>query len=194
MLILNKNSLLKRANEQFKYFLSLNLLDENTYLAGGVFRHIFDKNDVIVDFDIFFKDNSKHFVLKEQLEKLNAKNIFSCPEGKLFSYILNDLNIQLITEFNYDTVHDLLDSFDINACRFALYDEKFYLKKESIRDVKKKIITLNVINYPSATIKRIYKYISKEYMLLPSTLEFLVNDIYLKGAQSIPLNTRVYID
>ena len=190
----DKSLMLKRANNQFNKFIDLNLIDKNSYLAGGVFRHLFDKEDKIIDYDIFFKNEDGKTDIKEKLDKIGANNIFSCPNGKLFTYRYEDLKIQLITEFTYNNVFELVDSFDINACRFCYHENKFYFNKESIKDVKKKRITLHRADFPAATFNRIIKYKNKGYILPHDTLEWIVNDIWSKGVSGILLDTSVYID
>lgn len=181
------------ANKRLDPFI-LSLLNDKIWLAGGALRSAYNKTEDIVDYDLFF--SSKQFVepTKQKLEQKGYKKIFECPEGKLTTYCLNDIKVQCITEFYYSQQFNLIDSFDICACRYSTNGKNVYTFYSSLRDSKKKLINLNRIDFPAATLKRIAKYSKKGYRLTNKATEKFVNHIYESGKNNLDLDNRIYID
>lgn len=151
---------------------TLPFIAQNVVLAGGTCRNLI-KRDEINDFDLFFIGNEEtrdsNFLLAKDSFKDNPRyyKIFECKEGKLITYRdkLSNIKIQLIKEDIYETVEVLLNRFDFNATRFAIYERKFYYSRQSIKDVKTKILSLFNLIFPVSTIKRAYKYQNKGYQI-----------------------------
>lgn len=183
-----------------KAFISYGFLRENVILAGGSLRTFVDPKDCVKDFDLFFlgeEIKETKDKLEEEIKAKGGKKIFQCKEDELRSFELHGMKIQLISIKNkkYSSVEHLLDSFDINASRFALSVEGdyFYLHftRQSILDIKKKHITINVVTYPVATIKRICKFKEKGYNVTLAAKEFVQQ--VSKNSQEMDLET-VYVD
>jgi hypothetical protein len=188
------SSLSKRIVPDMGRFLSYQLLNDDVYFAGGALRTLIDKDDKLIDFDLFFKSRDALNNTAKQLENLDAKNIYKCPEDKLFTYKLDELKIQLIAEDFYVNVDNLLSSFDINACRACIHKDYLYIDNVTIKDIKKKRITLHQVDYHVATFNRMLKYKNKGYYLPNETIKMFVEDCWKRGFGNIPLDTRVYID
>lgn len=144
-------------------FITYGFLRDNIVLAGGSLRTFVDPKDQVQDFDLFFlgeEIKEAKDKLEEKIKAKGGKKSFQCKEDELRSFELHGMKIQLISIKNkkYSSVEHILDSFDINASRFALTTEGsyFYLHftEQSVRDVKRKHITINAVTYPVATIKK----------------------------------------
>lgn len=197
-------------------FWSLGLFDHGAFLAGGSLRTLISDEEVS-DFDVFFSwlspiitpENqnpcleiplgtatpeiprySNVEAIKRKLEKEKFKLIFSCPEGKMFSYKKGDMKIQLILEIT-DRPQQIIEQFDFNACCAAFDGEFFYYSKEFIRDVKTKKLSINQITYPVATIKRMVKYAAKGYNINGACFQFMTQT---SGAIFDGEQLRLYID
>lgn len=181
-------------NPLFHTFWDLDLIDKDCILAGGSLRAIFDKTDLIKDFDLFFTNRQKFVDIDFKLERLGFECVFLCPKGELKTYKKDDMKIQLITKIYYPNVSELLRTFDINACRFATDGEFLYCPIEAIRDVKKKRITLFRVDYPNATFKRMLKYRDKGYKITNESIESFVDEVYAKAMIGDQLNKQFYID
>ena len=125
------------------------------------------------------------------------KTTFECPEGKLTTFQHNSLGkIQLINARTYESIEELFRVFDFHVCQFALYRENFETKlatnRLAIRSVKKKVLTLNNVTYPVATMNRLYKYqqygfnafhLKKEFMSIVASTQWTEEEL-----------EKVYID
>lgn len=177
----------------------LTLLDQRyeVYLAGGALRGCFGKNERIEDYDLFFYTSEVVTYVEEFFKEYGYNIVFRCPEGKLLTLKNKERNIkvQLITERYYDSDPDLINSFDINACRISLNQGRITTEYDVIRDIRRKQISLFNIPYPVATFKRIMKYISKGYSISNQSIQHYVNDIYNKGLdQDNSISFRFYVD
>lgn len=209
----NSDVLWRSKNERLHDFLKSGLIGEtargNCWLAGGAFRSMFDKNDVLVDFDLFFSNELRKAEVSLDLEDMGYKCVFKCPKGELTTYmkhvntdledaIMNNgsnmIKVQLISKTYYGSMENLLNTFDIDACRFAYDGEKFITTRRSIRSVKTKNITLNQVEYPNATFKRLLKYRDKGYKITNETIESFTNSVWNMGLNRVALNGQFYVD
>jgi hypothetical protein len=179
---------------KFHDFIALNLLNEHTWLGGGALRSALADDEEVVDYDLFFNNSLGAAKVEVELESLGAETIFKCPEGKLTTMVYNGMKIQLITEFFYVNMEECINSFDINACRFITDGINVYTKYSAVRDVLKKQITLNRVDFPTATMLRVAKYAKKGYKLKSTTAKNFVEEIWQRGKDNLDIDMRVYID
>jgi len=176
-------------------FLELNLLDETTWLAGGAIRDALNGNYEVSDYDMFFSNKlSSERVALCLEDDYGFECVFKCPNGELTTFKKDGVKIQLVTKLYYDNMENVIDTFDITACRHITDGKIIVTKYSSIRDTFKKRINLHVIHYPSATMKRIQKYIQKGFVLTNSAVETYIDHIYTSGAVGDVLDKRFYID
>ena len=72
---------------------------------------------------------------------------------------------------------DLIDSFDITACCAAYDGSNFEVNQRFVFDNLNKILNLNKVEYPLATMKRIVKYTEKGFKLQNDAVEFFVTSV-----------------
>jgi hypothetical protein len=162
------------------------------YLAGGAIRSVLS-NEKINDYDFFFQSKE----LKEQflkfLEGEKAEITFRCPENRFVSLKINDQKVQLISNEYYKDQAAVIKYFDFNVSRFCLEGNTLLTYSFAMEDLINKELTLNTLTYPSATIKRIAKYIGYGYF---AKKEFY-NDIVSRIANHHPDikdTNLIYID
>ena len=123
---------------------------------------------------------------------------FKCPKDELTTYVketeYGKMKVQLVTKLYYDDVEDLLDTFDINACRFAYNGNWVYASREAMRGAKKMEVTLNRVTHPNATFKRILKYRDKGYKVTNQAIDFFTQSVYDMGMNETALQKQFYVD
>lgn len=174
-------------------FLQCNLLNNDVWLAGGALRAII-AGEAISDYDLFFRNGLVAAKTRVEIESLGAETIFKCPEGKLTTYMLHGMKIQCITENFYPSMEELIDTFDITACRYATDGTRFISTYSAVRDTLKRKINLHRVDFPVASMKRIAKYANKGYVMTSKAALFFTDLIYQRGQRNEELNTRIYID
>jgi hypothetical protein len=196
----------------------LDIFRYGCFVAGGSTRSLLNQEEV-ADFDVFFTHEPMTVELiesfdavdfgsasgnvekkityspavhaiRERLKQEKYKLVFSCPEGKLFTYKQGDIKIQLILEC-WGTPQEVIGGFDFNATCAALDDEFFYFSREFIKDEKTKKLSINTVTYPAATIKRLIKYKDKGYDINGAIVEFMEN---ISGQVFDREMLRLYID
>ena len=143
---------------------------KDVWIAGGAIRQWFNDGESMSDIDIFGKSQQAldNFIN----EKLWAANKIS-EQDNLSSFSLNGQLIQVIKYDYYDSVHDLLDSFDFTVCQFAWDGEIVYSTEASIVSVLRKHLRVHQITKELAadSLRRAFKYQRKGYIPCLGTLK-----------------------
>lgn len=179
----------RRVSNNLARFFTLQLLSDKAWLAGGALRSALN-SECVNDYDLFFANSYEAARVEVELERLDAEVVFKCPQGKLTTMKLDGMKIQLITEFWYKDMDELIDSFDITACRFASDGKVMVTRYSSIRDTYNMKINLHNVTFPVATMKRVAKYVEKGYKLTTKAAIKFVNTVRTVET----LDDRVYID
>lgn len=149
-------------------------------IAGGSLRTLIDKEDEVCDIDLFFKEQESITNTKCLLEDNEYVCVFQCPLGYLSTYykfsekIVGERfdgspeyevlsKVQLITRDLYIDLEHVVSSFDLMPCCVAMDNERLVFADKWVRSVKKKMLYLNNLTYPVATLNRIDKYKRKGY-------------------------------
>jgi len=170
----------------------LSIIKDGVVLAGGALRSLVDPDDTPQDYDLFFIDTSKIEYVKGYFLGKGYSKVFDCPEGKLTTFKNEDTKVQLINKREYTDCSDIISSFDITACCAAYDGEQFYKHNRFVFDNLNKLINLNAIEYPMATMKRIAKYSQKGFRLTTQAAEDFVT--YCNKVELTEDNNVFYID
>lgn len=122
------------------------------------------------DVDVFFRDESQFNLLKNKLQtdmrdvfdfkssppSNNCQLIFNSANAETYQW--NGFNVQLIKARYYNSVNELLDRFDITACKVASDGRSWYtnhpLTEQHIKDY---VLDMDQI-MPDMAVKRMFKY------------------------------------
>lgn len=171
----------------------LSLLGDGVVLAGGALRALVDASEEISDYDLFVLDQGIIPKLKSSLEHLEYNLCFECPKGQLYTYKnLEGTKVQIINKRAYKDCEDLISSFDITACCAAYDGEVFYTNERFVFDNLNKLINLNKVEYPNATLRRIVKYSNKGFKLSNAAVTTFTSTV--NGMILTEDNTEFYID
>lgn len=171
----------------------LSLLGGGVVLAGGALRALVDASEEISDYDLFVLDQGIIPKLKSSLEALEYNLCFECPKGQLYTYKnLDGTKVQIINKRAYKDCEDLIASFDITACCAAYDGEVFYTNERFVFDNLNKLINLNKVEYPNATLRRIVKYSNKGFKLSNAAVTTFTSTV--NGMVLTEDNTEFYID
>lgn len=170
----------------------LKLLEDDVYLSGGAIRAYINSEEV-KDFDLFILDKNKMELIKNNLKNDGFRIIFECPEGKLFSLKKKKLKVQLIYNEAYNCPEDILYSFDFTITQFVLVNGILFTTKQAIKDTLSRKLRFNTIQYPSATLGRLYKYQKRGYHLDEEAKRDFVTRL-ISNSEEIVDAELVYID
>lgn len=197
------------SDPRFSEFMNLGLIKPGVFLAGGIWRGLFDKHDDIVDFDLFFENGLLVAETAVQLEQHGYKNVFTCPAGELKTYIgklpptfdltpklagSDVIKIQLITKRYYQDCVELINTFDVDPCRFGYDGQAIYCERKAIKSVKSKELTLHTVTHPNATLKRLLKYQKKNYKITNQAIALFTEMVYTAGVNNDTMNGEFYVD
>lgn len=167
---------------------------KGSYIGGGALRSVFD-NTPIKDYDIFFaSEDVVNCVLGEFLIR-NYITVFYCSEHKLISLKKDKILVQLVTDKFYNSLDELVESFDLVPCciGYSPHDNVVKMHDDFLNCVFARKIKINKVTYPLSTFLRIHKYIKYGYKI--EAIDFLN---YCKEVSRFDINDndiwRVYID
>lgn len=136
------------------------LLQTNTvWLAGGAARSVWCGTP-ITDYDLFFKSRDDAYATITTLQHLGGLQVsYVCPKGELVTLQGLDAPVQCICKYYYQDDHDLLSTFDFTACCGLITPEgKVQWLPRCQRDVEERVLRLNNLMAPLATLNRTKKY------------------------------------
>lgn len=169
--------------EIFQVLKELPELDKDkVWLAGGALRRTLIHDLLTSDFDFFFKNEVELKTFKIKLESKGAKKISETEHQETFEIKIKDKPrlIQLVKIGYYNTVEDLLDSFDFTITQFAYDGEDLICGKYSLWDVARKRLALHKMTYGVATMRRLIKYSNQGFTacagVMQSILEAVIAD------------------
>lgn len=157
-----------RDTHKIRDFLDTRLLEiDGVVLAGGAVQSIITDTLEVKDYDVFFLNSKScamsYISLINQGFTVNNRLESTDKEASILNMTKGTLKIQLINIKTYDTVEDLLKSFDFTCTQVALSKGGFHFLEGSIVDVLEKHIAINFITYPGSSYKRLGRYISKGF-------------------------------
>lgn len=184
-------------------FLDIYLSGHNGFIAGGVFKNIF-QGVKIKDIDIFFRNemefSSAHIYFKD-----NEDYIFSYenPNTVAFKNKKTNVRVELIRK-SYGTPEEILTIFDFSITKFAVYREK--VKNEAGEESTtskclhheyffehltcKKLVLEEKIIFPVSTFERSYRYTKYGFGLCKESKGYLINAI--KEVEVVNLSNELY--
>lgn len=165
-------------------------------IAGGSLRGLFDPEDEISDFDLFFTREDSFEELAAYMER-KCSLLFKCPTGSLLTFSMSYdedsfYKVQLIKPQLYTSMIDLISTFDLTACMAATDGTKVVCHRMFPRDVRRKITRLNQVTYPVATLNRLRKYEKKGYLVNSRVYRQFME--LVSGMEYVDDQLRFYID
>lgn len=169
---------------------------QGVYLAGGAVRTMLT-NEPVVDFDLFFDSADTADRVEKYIATLkNANEIFRCQKGELITYQIRSFKIQLIKKTYHPNIEDLLARFDFTICKFGfdMGSQTLAYTRQDEYDLYNKILRINELQYPVATMHRVQKYLAKGYK--PEDWQAFWADLITRshGIELTDENLALYID
>jgi hypothetical protein len=177
---LSKNDFI--LDESLSNFIKLRQLDQymvdhKGYIAGGVFKNIFN-NEKIKDVDIFFENEKDYVEAKDKFSK-NDKYTFRYQNDKVTAYRNKEtmVTVELI-KHKYKSPLDMIDEFDFTITKFVYYKGLEEGNEDEVKDVvwkiayhkrffehlhMKRLVIDNEIVLPVNTFNRMFRYAVYDY-------------------------------
>jgi hypothetical protein len=143
---------------------------KDVWIAGGAIRQWFNDGELLTDIDVFGKN-------QESLDNFISEKLWAAKkiseQNHLSSFSLNGQLIQVIKYDYYDSIHNLLDSFDFTVCQFAWDGKTVYSTEAAIVSVLRKHLRVHKITKELAadSLRRAFKYQRKGYIPCLGTLK-----------------------
>ena len=161
------------------------IMTGGVWIAGGSIRSWFNGEET-PDIDVFAKDEKSMnlFIQENQLKNLVSKS------ATTETYRRGGDIVQAIRLY-YDSVENLLDSFDYTICQFAWDNDKIYSTMEAVVATLRKHLAVHKVQpgYEVDSLRRAFKYFDKGYKPCLGTLQGLA--LSFSGIEKEVINKQV---
>lgn len=185
---------------QERFPILMDLLENSpTYLAGGLLRTLVSQESLDpekTDIDLFFRDGQTYLNVKSWFDSSPLfEKIFQCPEDKLTTYkdVETGWKYQCIAVDFYQTLYDVVSSFDFTTICFGTNGEHLVMHKSAIDDTLEKNLRWNKITYPASSLRRLMKYARKGFTMSESEYQFFVTSVWNRSSDITDV-VLVYVD
>lgn len=133
---------------------------ENIWLAGGAIRRTLIGDSLDSDFDFFFRNEEYLESFERELKLVGGVDESSNEHNKTYSIFIGEkkIIIQAITIKYYDSIEDVLDSFDFTITQFGYDGETLFCGEYSLWDLARKKLAIHRLTFGTATMRRVIKY------------------------------------
>lgn len=151
------------------------------FIAGGFVRRILLKEKLETDIDLFFKTKEEFDTVYSYFEKNEKCNKIRKTDTNI-TYIVEINNskykIQLININYFNSIEEVLDSFDFTICMVGLDNKNdLYAGIRSLWDISRKRLVVNHITYAISSIRRLYKYGNQGYTFCSGTIHSILQEV-----------------
>lgn len=145
------------------------LKKHKVFIAGGAITSLFCNRD-INDIDIYFRDESSLLSLVEEFWDDNLYIVSHTKKATQynFSYMKNDIPIQLIHFKYFNSPEDIFKTFDYTVCMgcFDFNTEEFVLHDDFLKHNSQRLLKFNSDTaYPIVSLLRVQKYEKRGYVI-----------------------------
>ena len=160
-------------------------LKDGPWIAGGACLRWFQNQPVgeYSDIDVFCKNEKQAQKLIDYIKNEvglshfngHTSTIIKTDNACTFNVNANSRNwkLQIITCKYFDTIQDVVASFDITVCQVATSGNEWILGTDTAKDINEKNLRFNRIT--NQTPKRLVKYWTYGFTPVPGTIETIQN-------------------
>jgi len=185
-----------------------NLSKNGPWLAGGSIRRTLQRQSVLEsDFDFFFKNQEQFDTFVKQVKESGGWQVGSnknnvtlrmpsvAPESvdvDEFEPYKPEIKIQAIKLAFYESIEQVIDSFDFTICQFGFDGENLYFGDYSLWDLGRKRLVPHKISYATSSLRRLLKYTKAGFTICGGGLASMLDSV-VKDPNIIQADT-LYID
>ena len=156
-----------------------NTSEQGPWIAGGAIRRTIINKPLESDFDFFFKDEEQMRQFCIEMGNIGFIETASNEHNKTFAGTVDKKNIlvQAIIIRYYNTIEDVLDSFDFTITQFGYDGINLYCGDYSLFDLKRNKLSLHKLTYGVSTVRRMIKYTKQGFTACQGTFVDILTNI-----------------
>lgn len=155
---------------------------QGPFIAGGSCLQWFQQKPIDhADIDIFCVDSNQVKELKQRLHaQATVQEKYHTENALTYSYVSKSKRslyhtVQIITKRFYDSLQDVVNSFDISVCQIGTDGTNWAMGEHTASDIRNKILRMNYPLQPQAA-KRLVKYCTYGYRPVDGLIEDIVHN------------------
>lgn len=167
------------------------LAEDGPWVCGGLLRRAFIGQAFDSDVDMFFGYGEQLDATKAWLERMGFVAVNTSQFNIM--YVRGDLKIQLIHFEYFDSLEQVLDSFDFTICQFGFDGSNVYTTQNALTDLLGKKLVLNKLTYGVNTVRRLIKYTNQGFTACSGVITEILNQVAEEGEDVIRSDVK-YLD
>jgi len=184
-LFLERSHPKSKVNRFFETMEGLKFTD-STFLAGGAVRDMVQGYEPQNDWDLFFTNEVDCNKYLDSLVDDGARTIRENPQCVTLSY--NDQIIQVIHLQYFDSMDQVLTSFDFTICQFGYEPSTklLYCAPFALWDLARKRLVPTKITFPVSSFRRMIKYVNQGFYICGGGIHDMLQQSQLVDLGSQP--------
>ena len=156
-----------------------NLSPDGPWLAGGALRRTCKGQPLDSDFDFFFKNEEQYENFCKNVKQLGFEETAKNEHNTTFAGTIAKKNVlvQAININFYDSIQDVLDSFDFTITQFGFDGSDLYSGEYALWDLARNKLALHRLTFGVSTVRRMIKYTKQGYTACQGTFVDILNSI-----------------
>lgn len=145
------------------------------WLCGGAVRRFISGVELDSDYDLFFASEEQ---MEKTIQHIKDKKGKKISENDFnTTYLFKGLKVQLIHISYYNSIDDVLDSFDFSLCKFGYDGKSITVGDWTLWDVARKKLVPENITYATSTLRRIIKYTRQGFTICGGGLGHILQSV-----------------
>lgn len=162
--------------------IGINVNPKGPWIAGGSILRTFLGQSLDTDIDLFFVNQGQYDETYEKIKK-NALFVTESKFSSTFKTLVEhkgvekEHKVQLVKFVYSEKASGIIGVFDINVCEMAFDGKRVIVPEESLEGIKNKQMKIHVdrITYPTHTLKRVMKYVSRGFAIDEKNIQEFAN-------------------
>jgi len=172
--------------EELDLFTTLEYLPkvrDGRWIAGGAIRDTLQGLPITSDIDYFVrnKEEKERFIQEMSIEHLRAEKISENDHNITWMVPIpkrdEKIKVQLIIINYYETLEDVLDTFDFTITQFGYDGTTLVCGEYSLWDLARRRLAIHKVTYGVSTVRRMMKYMQKGFTACGGCISTLLLEI-----------------
>lgn len=157
------------------------LSENGPWVAGGSLLRTYISLPLTTDLDIFFRDQQQYDTYFQKFKEFGADSRKYTIESErsqtnwhktcVIKYRDKQYTIQFINKKFFTSMCNVLDSFDLDICQMGFDGKNLFHVENCFDRINSKNMSVNVVNIPQVTLKRLIKYTKLGFEISDSDIQ-----------------------
>lgn len=154
---------------------------DGPWLCGGALRRLLRGDALDSDWDFFFKDRAQFEAFDAAIRKVPKHTVITSEHANTYGVPVKDqgkpVKVQAVKIAYYQTLADVLDSFDFSICQFGYDGAELQCAPFALFDLARSRLAVHKITFATASVRRMLKYQTQGYTVCAGAIRALLEAV-----------------